>query len=188
MNTTHKNHTKMMNFLIDTSYKLDFYADQFNLSKVETYWKLLKEQSLLTMKDIHDFFIDNTNSKFQILNKESSIVEIALFGMKFGMENFNDEIVDGFKFIGDLHCDLRRVAKRIKDKSCVEVFGESYQYDFEQDYDTAIEFVTYKHYKVPAYKCIKIDENTIFIFRNECRDKFYYKKSIEYVGYGILWM
>jgi len=190
LTTTHKNHSKMVEFLNKYSPRLNSdVKTEGLLSGIEVYWDDIKRNTLKSMNDIYNSFMPDLETMIEHENlSNEDILKIISFEIKYNLKIYNQETINGLNFIGDLSCNLERVARKLQNNIITTINGEAYYYDSDSDYETAIEIVTYHIYRIPLYRCFKLDENTIFIFEDKNICKTYSTKSSNFVGYGTHWM
>ena len=190
MNSTHRNHTKLKNFLVKHSHI--FMMEVFNyIDNTESltgenisieqgnnfvYWHMVKKQS---MEEVFERCFDLTD-------ETSSFDELAYYEFKeenFGLDDSSCIKKDKYRFFGYVlgKKQYERIVKRLNaGEEDINIFEDFYNDNVEE----SRAFLVYR-FRVPNYICIKRGHR-VYLDRNVTKDKFYSKfyenreKQIDY--------
>ena len=89
--------------------------------------------------------------------------------------------------------DTKLISRIIKNTELTSekftVHNEPYYAFTESDFETAIDLVTTTGYTVPAFTCVWLNENTLYVYEDEKKDiLFYQEKRSLYGTYGVDYM
>jgi hypothetical protein len=171
MNATFKNHETLLKFILDLDYRSELvnsYIEDINFSNVDSitkaYWQIVKELKPNSMEDLFYMLIPDLDDVVNNWDYDLDFVK-QIFDFKF--KYFDDctyIIAEDYAFINMMINHPERVVKRLKNNDSIIIYDSPYLYTVENTFDhLTSEFVERVHYIVPAFECIKINEDFILV-------------------------